>query len=221
MDVSPDSVRLLIESEDYGQRISAVNQMRYLEPAIAFELLMKAATDENPRVRYAAISQLASVGNCDRQAAAERLRTCLLTDSEMDVRAAAADSISELQLTELFDDLKAAYSQNQDWILQMSIVASLGELGDPRGFEILEDALQSPTELIKTSAIGALGELGDRRAIALLRPFATHEDWQMRYRLVQSLANLGGDEAQGILQELANDEVEQIAQEARTAVQSA
>ena len=221
MDVTPDSVRVLLDSDDYGNRIHAVNQMRYLEPASAFELLMTASTDSNARVRYAAVSQLASVGNQDRQAVANLLRRCLLTDAELDVRAAAADSISALQLTELFDDLNNVYSQTTDWIVQMSIVAALGELGDPRGFDILQDALTSETDLIKTTAIGALGELGDRRAIGLIRPFATSDDWQIRYRVVQALNRLGGDEAIAILKELINDDVEQVAQEAQAGPQSA
>jgi len=220
MDVTPDSVRELLESEDYGKRIHAVNQMRYLESAIAFELLMKASTDSNARVRYAAVSQLSSVGDHNREAAADLLRRCLLTDAEMDVRAAAADSISAMQLTELFDDLREMYTQTNDWIIQMSIIASLGELGDPRGFELLQQALESDNELIVTSAIGALGELGDRRAIDLLRPFAASEDWQMRYRLVQALNRLGGDEAIAILQGLTDDDVEHIAREAQDGVQS-
>lgn len=220
MDVTPDSVRVLLDSDDYGNRIHAVNQMRYLEPAIACELLMTAATDSNARVRYAAVSQLAAVGNQNRQGVADLLRRCLLTDAELDVRAAAADSISALQLTELFDDLNNVYSQTTDWIVQMSIVAALGELGDPRGFDILQDALTSKTDLIKTTAIGALGELGDRRAIELIRPFATSDDWQIRYRVVQALNRLGGDESIAILRELINDDVEQIAQEAQAGTQS-
>lgn len=220
MDVTPDSVRVLLDSDDYGNRIHAVNQMRYLDPAIACDLLMTASTDSNARVRYAAVSQLAAVGNQNRQAVATLLRRCLLTDAELDVRAAAADSISALQLTELFDDLNNVYSQTTDWIVQMSIVAALGELGDPRGFDILQDALTSETDLIKTTAIGALGELGDRRAIALIRPFATSDDWQIRYRVVQALNRLGGDEATAILRELINDDVEQIAQEAQSGTQS-
>lgn len=220
MDVNPDAVRELLDSDDYGQRIHAVNQMRYLEPAIAFELLMKASIDSNARVRYAAVSQLSSVGDQDRAAASALLRQCLLTDAEMDVRAAAADSISAMQLTELFDDLREVYTQTNDWIIQMSIIASLGELGDIRGFEMLQQALESDNDLIKTSAIGALGELGDRRAIDLIRPFATSDDWQMRYRVVQALNRLGGEEAIAILSSLTDDEVEHIAREAQDGVQN-
>lgn len=215
MDVTPDSVKALFESEDYGKRISAVNQMRYLEQAIAFDMLMDASVDQNTRVRYAAVSQISSVGEQNLESAKTLLRDRLLNDPEPDVRSAAADSIGALQLTDLFEELQQVYSETSEWLLQFSIIATLGELGDPRGFDLLETALQSETELVRTAAVGALGELGDPRAIALLKPLATNEDWQLRYRVVQALNRIGGEEAQSILEELSDDTVEQIAREAR------
>ena len=80
---------------------------------------------------------------------------------------------------------------------------------------MLEEALNSDTNLLQTAAIGSLGELGDPRAVELLIPFANNEDWQIRYRLVQALGRLGGEQAQTILQQLANDEVAHVAQEAK------
>ena len=85
------------------------------------------------------------------------------------------------------------------------------EFGDPRGFDLLQAALSSPTSLIQTAAISSLGELGDPRAIPLLLPFANNEDWQIRYRLVQALGHLGGDEARVALENFTRDEVEQVA----------
>ncbi|MGB3495586.1 MAG: HEAT repeat domain-containing protein [Elainellaceae cyanobacterium] len=215
MDVTPDSVKALFESDDYGQRISAVNQMRYLQPAIAFDMLMQASIDSNTRVRYAAVSQISSVGDQNLDQTKTLLRDRLLNDPEPDVRSAAADSIGALQLTDLFEALHQVYTETSEWLLQFSIIATLGELGDPRGFDLLETALESDIELVRTAAVGALGELGDPRAIALLKPLASHEDWQLRYRVVQALNHLGGEEAQAILNELADDSVEQIAREAR------
>jgi HEAT repeat protein len=218
--ITPEAVKSLLESDDYGDRIKSVNQMRYLPLEIGVDFLIQAAKDDNPRVRYAAVSQLASSAGHQTETVADLLRHCLLTDSELDVRAAAADSISALQLVALFDDLHEVYHQTSDWILQMSIVAALGELGEPRGFDILEDALTSDVELIRAAAVGALGELGDRRAVELIRPFADSDDWQLRYRVVQSLTALGGDEANAILKQMSNDTVEQVAEGARAGLAS-
>jgi HEAT repeat protein len=51
--------------------------------------------------------------------------------------------------------------------------------------------------------------------VPLLTPFADHEDWQVRYRLVQALGRLEGAEAQATVEKLTQDEVEQVAKEAK------
>lgn len=220
MSVTRESVQQLLSSEDYGQRISGVNQLRQLDDAVAFELIQPAIGDRNTRVRYAAVSQLDRLGHQDLQATLAILRDRLFNDPEADVQAAAADVVGALKLTEAYDDLEQLYHQTSEWLVQFSIIATLGELGDPRAFALLKEALDSPTSLVQTAAISSLGELGDSRAIPLLVPFAENPDWQMRYRVVQALSRLGGAEARAVLEGLAKDEVEQVAQEAQMALES-
>lgn len=214
MSITPESVGALLESEDFGDRLRAVNQIRQLEPTVGFKLIQHAITDANPRVRYAAVSQLSTLGSQNRSQATEILRD-RLQDPEPDVQAAAADSIGALKLTEIFDDLQQLYHTSTEWLVRFSIVAALGELGDQRGYELLKEALQSDNELMQTAAIGSLGELGDDRAVELLASYATNPDWQIRYRLAQALGRLGTPEAETVLQTLAQDEVTQVAQEAQ------
>jgi HEAT repeat protein len=219
MSVTPDSVKELLQSEDFGQRLSAVNQIRQLEDsAAAFELVQTAIADRSARVRYAAVSQMASLGRQDLDTAPVTLRRCLLEDPEADVQAAAADSIGALKLTAAYEDLQHLYESTSEWLVQFSIIAALGELGDPRGFDLLEAALNSEIELVRTAAIGSLGELGDTRAIPLLAPFATNPDWQLRYRVVQALSHIKDPQAHELLQTLAQDEVASVAQEAKQAL---
>jgi HEAT repeat protein len=218
MSITPESVQELLSSEEFGDRLRAVNQFRQLEAPIAFELAQRAMADKNARVRYTAVCQMATLGTQDLKKSLELLRDSLHNDPEMDVQAAAADAIGGLKLCEAFDDLQEVYHKTSEWLVQLSIVAVLGEMGEPRAFEFLEEALNSDNELIKTVAINALGELGDIRAIALLSPYATNSDWQIRYRVVQALTRLGGSDALALLQQLSQDEVEQVAQEARNAL---
>lgn len=215
MSVTRESVQQLLSSQDFGQRISGVNQLRQLEPSVAFELVQPVVTDNNTRVRYAAVSQLDTLGSQDLQASLTLLRDRLLNDSEPDVQAAAADSLGALKLTEAFEDMQQLYHNTSEWLVQFSIIAALGELGDPRSFELLQEALNSNTSLVQTAAISSLGELGDARAVPLLIPFATNPDWQIRYRVVQALSRLGGTEARSTLEALAKDEKEEIAKEAQ------
>lgn len=217
MTITPDSVRELIQSEDFGDRLRAINQLRQIDPAIAFELIQAPINDSNVRVRYAAVSQVASLGHQNPDVALKALKTAL-HDPEPDVQAAAADSIGALKLTEAYEDLETLYHQTSEWLVSFSIIAALGELGDPRSFDLLTEALNSDSDLVQTAAIGSFGELGDTRAVALLVPYASNPDWQIRYRVVQALARLNTPEARSTIQTLTQDEAEQVADQARQAL---
>ena len=220
MSVSPELVKQMLSSEDLGDRLRAVNQIRELEPAIALELVQIAINDRNARVRYSAVSQMDTLGGQNLPTALTVLRR-LLNDPEPDVQAAAADCLGALKLTEAFVDLQQLYHTTSEWLVKFSIVATLGELGDPRSFELLKEALTTEIDLVQTAAISSLGELGDKQAISLSVPYATNSDWQIRYRVVHALNRLGGTEAHSTLEALANDEVEAVAQEARNCLKSA
>ncbi len=215
MSITPESVKELLNSEDFGMRIRGLNQLREIETETAFEMVQPLITDDNTRVRYAAVSQLDTLGGKNKEKSLEMLRDRLFNDPEPDVQAAAADAIGGLKLVEAYEDLANVFHDTSEWLVQFSIVAALGELGDTRGFDLLKEALQSDNNLLQTAAIGSMGELGDTRAIPLLSTFADNEDWQIRYRLAQALGRLGGDEAQAVIAKLAEDKSEQVAQEAK------
>jgi HEAT repeat protein len=219
MSITPESVKQSLGSEDLGDRFRAVNQIRQLDPAVGFELIQSAVKDSNARVRYSAVSQMDTLGGQNLDLSLNILRN-LLDDPEPDVQAAAADCLGALKLQAAFDDLQKLYQSTNEWIVKFSIVAALGELGDPRGFELLKEALASDNELVQTAAISSLGELGNKQAIPLLAPYATNPDWQIRYRLAQALNNLNSAEAKPILETLANDQAEAVATEAKKALGS-
>ncbi|MEA5509382.1 HEAT repeat domain-containing protein [Crocosphaera sp. UHCC 0190] len=215
MNLTPADVQSLLISENLGDRLKGVNLLRQIDPKLAFTLIQPLVTDTNERVRYAAVSQLDTLGKQDLDITLQLLRDRIQNDTELDVKAAAADVIGGLQLTQAYDDLKDLYHQTTYWLLQLSIIATLGELGEPRALELLQEALKSDNDLVRVSAVGALGELGNPEAVAILSPFVKDEDWQIRYRLVQALGRLGGEQAQTLLQELAQDPLEQVAKEAQ------
>ncbi len=210
-----ESVNKLINSEDFGERIRGINQLRDLKLEEAFDLIKPLITDNNVRVRYAAVSQLDTLGTINLEETKELLLDRLYNDPEADVKAAAADAIAGLKITSAFPDLEKLYNETSDWLIQFSIVAALGELGDPRGFVILENALESDNELLKTSAISALGELGDPKAIDLLLPLVDNDDWQIRHRLAQAFGRLGGEKVKPSLEKLAQDTYTPVADEAK------
>ena len=181
---------------------------------MGFDLIQIAAADGNARVRYAAISQIASLGHQDATEAESLLRKSLSTDPEPDVQAAAADAIGALGLSNAYQDLAAAYNATNEWLVKFSIVAALGELGNPAAFDLLKDAVNADNELIATAAIGALGELGDERALPILLTYVGDQDWQVRHRLVQALSHFQQPAAQDALQTLAQDESPIVAEAA-------
>lgn len=217
MSITPESVSQLLSSEDLGDRLRAVNQIRQLEPVVGFELIQTAVNDSNARVRYSAVSQFDTLGSQDLDLSLNQLRR-MLKDPEPDVQAAAADCLGALKLVSAFDELQELYHRTGEWIVQLSIIATLGVLGEPRGFELLKEALVCDNELIKIAAISSLGELGDIQAIPLLAPYATNPDWQVRHRVVMALSNFDSPQAKAILANLANDEVQAVADEAKRSI---
>jgi HEAT repeat protein len=212
METNVDSLRASLNSQELGERMRALTESRKLEIADRFELVNIASSDRNARIRYDAVSQMATVGIHDLAASLTVLRDRLLHDPEIDVKAAAADAIGALKLTSAFDDLQNAYQGTNDWMMQFSIIAALGELGDVRAFELLVDVLtNNSNDLIQIAAIGALGELGDPRGLDLLLPLVDNPDWQVRHRVAQALSNIGTVEAIAVLQKLVTDPAEQVA----------
>lgn len=210
-----DEIKQLLDSEDFGDRLRGINKLRQVDHAIAFDLIQPLVKDSQVRVRYAAVSQLDTLGGQDLAKTYSLLRERLLEDPEPDVQAAAADALGALQMKEAFPDLEQLYRKSNEWLVKFSIIATLGELGDIRAFPLLEDAIISSNELIKMAAIGSLGELGDHRAVPLLLPLATDADWQTRYRIAEALKKLGGEESIATLKVLAQDSVEHVANAAK------
>ncbi|MGB3570567.1 MAG: HEAT repeat domain-containing protein [Phormidesmis sp.] len=212
---SLERIQPLLNSENFGDSIKGINLLRHIDPAIAFHLIRPLCSDPNTRVRYASISQVSTLGEQDKAIALDLLKAAL-SDSEPDVQAAAADSLGALKLTESLADLQTLYQDTPEWLVKMSIIACLGEMGDRAAFDLLQSALASDNSLIEVSAIGALGELGDDRAIPLLLPYADSDDWQVRHRAAQALGHFNHQsQVANTLQKLASDESAIVAETAQ------
>ncbi|MEL6469251.1 MAG: HEAT repeat domain-containing protein [Cyanobacteria bacterium J06623_4] len=216
-DATPAQIQQMLTSENFGDRIKGINLLRDIEPATAFEMITPLCEDANTRVRYAAVSQISTLGAQDKPTALSLLKAAL-SDPEPDVQAAAADSIGALQLTDALSDLQTLYNSTPEWLVKMSVVACLGEMGDPSAFDFLASALTADNALVSVSAMGALGELKDERAIPLLLPYATDADWQVRHRIAQSLSNfVDNADVATALEQLAKDDTEIVAETAKRA----
>jgi HEAT repeat protein len=206
-------------ASDLGARLRAVNQARFLDPELQFQVLAKAGSDSSSRVRYAAISQLGTVPLSDPTPILVLLREKLVEDPEYDVRAAAAAALGDLKQPQALNDLLIAYHRETEWLVHFSIIAALGELGNPDAFDLLTDILTQGNELMRTVAAGALGDLKDPRAVPILAAQLTTADQQLRYRICLALINIGkeiGHEAvRPSLLALSQDPDPQIATQAQ------
>ncbi len=220
-DAHPSLEQLLamLDSADLGDRLRAVNQARPLPPEQIFQVLQKASGDSSARVRYAAVSQIGSVPYGDPSEPVALLRGLLKEDPEFDVRAAAAASLGDLKQPQVLEDLLQSYRQETEWLVQFSIIAALGELGNVEAFDTLVEALTQGSDLTRTAAAAAIGDLGDARGIEVLQNYLTDEDWQLRYRVCLSLEKIGGEAARPGLEQLTQDPVEQVATQAQEALQ--
>ncbi|WP_017327880.1 HEAT repeat domain-containing protein [Synechococcus sp. PCC 7336] len=212
---SVEEVAALLQSEDWGDRLKAVNQTRTLTGTDALKLLSQAAVDPHTRVRYAAISQIGTLKLDDPTAPLPLLRDRLLSDSEIDVRAAAAAAMGDLKQPEVLPDLLAACDRETEWLAVLSIIAALGELGDLAAFDRIQQATGDDNGLIRATAASALGDLGDPRGLDALIRLAAEEDWQIRHRACIALGKIGAGGARPTLETLADDDIEQVAQTAR------
>lgn len=209
------SVPDLLQSADYGDCISGLNQLHTLSHEEAFTLITPLITHTNARVRYAAVSKIATIGNVDRKASLELLCDRLQNDSELDVKAAAADSLGALGLKEAYEEIAALYHATSDWLLRLSIVAALSEMGEPKAIDVMLDALTSDNDLLVATAIGAIGDLGDDSVVDQLETFMCHDDSQVRFRTAQALGSLGGDRSRSWLQRMLDDTDDQVVTQAQ------
>ncbi|WP_448533742.1 HEAT repeat domain-containing protein [Parathermosynechococcus lividus] len=212
------TIQQLLASADVGDRLQGLNQLRSLEPEVAFPLIQPLIQDANARIRYAAVSQLATLGRVNPTQTQELLRDRLLHDTETDVRAAAADAMAALQLPFALEDLETAYHSTDDWLLQFSIVAALGALANPAAVTLLKEALNSSQELVMLAAIGSLGELKQPDILDVLRPFVDYPDWQVRHRLAIALGQIGTADAKQILEQMQTDSAQAVVEAVHTSL---
>jgi len=216
--VDTTTIQQLLASADVGDRLQGLNQLRSLDPEVAFPLVQPLIQDANARIRYAAVSQLATLGHVNPTQTQELLRDRLLHDSETDVRAAAADAMAALQLPFALEDLETAYHSTDDWLLQFSIVAALGALANPAAVTLLKEALNSSQELVMLAAIGSLGELRQPDILDVLRPFVDYPDWQVRHRLAIALGQIGTADAKQILEQMQTDSAQAVVEAVQTSL---
>ena len=86
--------------------------------------------------------------------------------------------------------------QHKQAIIRLNAAFVLGDVKRPEGLPMLEQALNDPSDYVRTSAIVAVGKLGTsseqqtKRAISALEPFAQHPNLSVREEAIYALHKL-------------------------------
>jgi HEAT repeat protein len=215
MTPTPESVRALLTSENFGDRLHGINQLRVIDKAAAFELVQLVIADSNTRVRYAAVSLIDTIGDVDLAKSLEILRSCL-ADPEYDVKSAAADALGGLQLTAAIPELVDLYHGTSEWLLQLSIVAALGSMPDPRSLQLFAESISSEVELVRMTTVQAIGEMADSAGVEILQQAIADPDDHIRVRVAEALGRIGDEAAMKLLQTMVADPDSKVAAQAKT-----
>lgn len=215
MNLSVEEIRDQMTHGDPGKRMAALVALRFIDEEAAAPILVAAATDPIPLVRvYAAIG----LGKKHSAGTFELLTTLLNEDKDASVRAEAAGSLGSYSNQNAAEYLVRSYYEDMDWIVRYSVIVSLGQLRDARGYSVLRSALASETEMIRDAAISALGELGNAKAIEVLLPLISSTDSEVRRRVAQALGSIGTQECRSPLNYLIKDEDSTVAEFAQYAL---
>jgi HEAT repeat protein len=103
--------------------------------------------------------------------------------------------------------------------VRFSAAVSLGNLKDPRAFDVLIQALDAPEVVLQQAAIAALGEIKAVAAIDRLLLFIEAEDWLVRQRLAEALGQLPTPKSISALKYLTKDHHPHVAAAATICLQ--
>jgi HEAT repeat protein len=162
-----------------------------IKNAEAIKFLINALTDENWQVREKAAQALGKFGD---KSSTEPLIKALEDKSE--VRDAALTALSMIKDERAVEPLINLYNaKTTEDFLRQNILESLGIIGNPRGFQIVLNALKDVNKEIQASAVRALGWFGDSKAFEPLLEMIDNDEIFVAAYATQSLGQIRDERA--------------------------
>jgi HEAT repeat protein len=162
--------------------------------AVVSELVSAATSDDDPRVRAAAVDALDLHG----PGAIERL-VAELTGRDL-------GSGAEWVTARAFADVLDAEQPE----LRMAAAAGLGRVGDTDATPVLVDRLDDPSARVRARAARACGRIGDPRAAGPLGRCHDDPSTDVRHAVADALGSITTQEAREGLVRLADDDSESV-----------
>lgn len=170
----------LAGSDDPDKRLYAAFLCGALRDHERLSLLL---TDEDARVRKAAVQGLSELGG----GAALNHLILALTDENPEVRAAAADALGETEGEESFNALLVAARDEDSWV-RCSAIRSLGKAGGVNSLPEIEAALTCSDGLVCLAALDALALIEGEKSLELIRRAAAGSDGDVVKAAIELLA---------------------------------
>ncbi len=204
MDIA--QIQTCLASENPQDRMRAITALRSYDAQIAVPLLQEHLGDREPMIRSFVAMGL---GRKQTPAAFEALLRLLRGDRDGNVRAEAANSLAKYGPVAI-PHLVTAFRQNSDWIIRLSILPVLAELGCPdQLWEVCICALVDADPTVRDTGIEYLADLvGTARqedALQQLLVLTKAERWRTRCQVAFALRAFADERARSALQSLRKD----------------
>jgi len=180
-------------SDVFGQAMRSTQQgPKAKTPADAISDAQKKLDDVDPRVRVAALDELAGVNNAEANAILMRG----MSDNDLRVKVKAIDLLGIHQFKDAVPMMsQELFLRDTPDVVKLHLVAALGEIGAQSGMLPVLTFLQTQTnERARGTAVFALGEIGNPKAIDLLTQIVGSDKSPMVRKLAQeALAKIDGE----------------------------
>jgi HEAT repeat protein len=190
-EVDPEVHKALAErlrDEEATIRKSAATALGVLLGRIAINDLQTALSDPDGGVRAQAVTALERIGAVQ----VGNALVPLLGDDSADVRARAISAVMTLRVTDAAPVLRQMYEMNQPRGLQVTVLAALSHIGDPRQRDFLIGLAQDPDPEKRRWAIEGLARISDRSLLgAFKKDFQRERDENLRLAHAFALTLLG------------------------------
>jgi HEAT repeat protein len=196
-------VRAMLDISDPGKKELVLGILAGIGAPDWLELCLKAAQDEEPVVRTAAVKCLGRSGD---PSVVRTVVNCL-ADESAEVRVQAAIALEELQPEEAVGPLRAALHDQDPWVRSAALSSfSVQPTASP---EDLSELLASDDLLMKTSAAEALGKMavrGHESALGIMVEVFRDGGKEMKQSICRILGSIPGAGAFALLFEAARDD---------------
>jgi HEAT repeat protein len=201
-DTADELMKIYSSDPDPDVRRSALQSLGQSKNAKAFARLLEVARSDAPNeMRRQAIRSLTQRG----EAAAEDLIKLFDSESQLDVRRAILQSLSEIKGSRAEDKLFQVAREEENPTLRSQAIRMLGERAGKRSLDFLTATIENVdanTE-VQLQAVRSLAQRPADEAVPLLIKLAkTHPNQSIRKQAIRSLAQSGDPRAVELFREL-------------------